>query len=114
MRRVVIAFATAVLVFGGSVLSFLVFEQTLELGPAFAFLPGLLVKDLLDLAGVSTTNRVVIWPTLLFWWLATWLVLTMWSRRQSVLSNSAPQADAWDASVTSTNAPGTGAAGLER
>ena len=41
----------------------------------FALWPGIFVRWLLKLAGISTPAQFVFWPTLLFWWLTVWLVL---------------------------------------
>jgi hypothetical protein len=93
MRRVLIALALAALILGASVLCFVAFEQTLGLSPLFAFWPGFAFQWILELFGISTTNRVVLWPTLLFWWLAVWLVLRFGWPRSPVLSNSAAHSE---------------------
>jgi hypothetical protein len=113
MRRVLIAFALAALIFGASVVCFLAFEQTLGLGPLFAFWPGFAFQWVLELFGISTTNRIVLWPTLAFWWLAVWLVLRFGWPRSALLSNSAPQPDAREAAHLGQSSQSR-AAGRER
>lgn len=78
MRRVLIALGVAVIILGATTACFLLLEPTL--GPRFAFWPGGAVQWLLEQFGVFTTNRIHLWVTLLFWWLAAWLVLGAISR----------------------------------
>jgi len=73
MRRALIALAVALLIYGSSVACFLAFEPAI--GPVTAFWPAVLFQLLLERAGIPTTNRIVVWPTLLFWWAAVWLAL---------------------------------------
>jgi hypothetical protein len=73
MRLVVYAFLLAVLALAVFILCFLVFEPTL--GPMFAFWPGFLVQWLLEKFGLLTSNRILPWATLFFWWGSIWLYL---------------------------------------
>jgi hypothetical protein len=96
MRRVLIALALAALILGASVLCFLAFEPAL--GPAFAFWPGFAFQWLVEQLGIPTTNRIVLWPTLFFWWSVVWVALRFGWPRSPLLSNHAPHADAREAS----------------
>ena len=85
MRRALIALALGALIFGISLLCALAFEPST--GRMFALWPGIGVRRLLRLAGISTTNQFAFWPTVLFWWLAAWLVLRFGFQRSPLLSN---------------------------
>jgi hypothetical protein len=41
------------------------------------------VQSALDQVGILTTNRILPWATLLFWWLAIWLALSLVPRRRA-------------------------------
>ena len=101
MRRLIIALGVAIIILGATTTSFLLLEPTL--GPNFAFWPGAAAQWLLEQFGVSTTNRIHPWATLLFWWAAAWVVLSAISRRNT-LPNPGVHTDARDggAPVTPT------------
>jgi hypothetical protein len=78
MRRALIALVAAALILGATTVALL----ALALGPGFAFWPGFLAQSVLERIGILTTNRMLPWATLLFWWLAIWLALPLVSRRK--------------------------------
>jgi hypothetical protein len=71
MRRALLSLLVAALIVGATTAAYLTLEPTV--GPSFAFWPGFIAQDLLANLGVSTTNHILPWATLLFWWAATWL-----------------------------------------
>lgn len=73
MRRVLIALALGIITLGTSIFCAVVFESLID--STVALWPGLLVQRLLKTVGISITNGDVFLSTLLFWWLAAWLVL---------------------------------------
>jgi hypothetical protein len=93
MRRALIALVAAAVIVGATTVAFIFFE--VALGPAFAFWPGFIVQRALEQVGILTTNRILPWTTLLFWWLAIWLALSLVSRRRPMQPNSALLTDTY-------------------
>ena len=81
MRRALIALVAAALIVVATTAAFVFFEAAL--GPGFAFWPGFIAQSALEQVGILTTNRILPWATLLFWWLAIWLALSLVSRRRT-------------------------------
>lgn len=71
VRRALLSLLTAALIVGATTVAFLALEPTI--GPSFAFWPGFIAQDFLTSLGLSTTNRILPWATLLFWWVVIWL-----------------------------------------
>ena len=91
MRRAGIALAIAAAITGATTLAYLWLEPML--GPTFAFWPGFGAQWILEHLGIGTTNRVLLWVTVLFWWLVAWAALTGVARVQP---NPPVNADARD------------------
>jgi len=88
MVRTIIALALAATIFGASILCALLFETWI--GRAIALWPGIAVQRLLKLVGISFADKGVFLSTLLFWWLAVWLMLRFWlSRTPEFLNRTA-------------------------
>ena len=73
MRRALISLGVALAIVAATTLVFLALEP--GIGPAFPFRPGLVVQWLLERAGMDTTNRILPWASVMFWWFAIWVVL---------------------------------------
>jgi hypothetical protein len=80
MRHALIALAAATLILGAMSGIFLIFEPAVS--PGVAFWPGSFVQAALERVGVLTTNRILPWATLLFWWLVIWFALSLAPRRR--------------------------------
>jgi hypothetical protein len=75
MRRALISLGIALAIVSVATLIFLALEPAV--GPAFPFWPGLAIQWLLDHAGIGTTNRILPWASVMFWWFAIWVALGM-------------------------------------
>ena len=80
MRRAAIALAIAIVITGATTLAYLWLEP--RLSPMFAFWPGFIAQWALEHLGISTTNRILLWVTALFWWPVAWAALTGVTRVQ--------------------------------
>jgi hypothetical protein len=74
----ILAFLLAVITLVISIVCFLVLEPTI--GPKFAFWPGFILQWFLEKFGLPTTNRILPWASLGFWWASIWLALVFFKR----------------------------------
>src|SRR5687767_11510680 len=86
MVRMLIALALGATIFGASVICALPFEPWIA--RAISLWPGIAMQQLLELVGSSFAKRGVFLSTLLFWWLAAWLMLRIWLSRTPEFLNT--------------------------